>query len=66
MDNKIVLVIVATYAVPFFRDVLDRPDPEQMSEKLLFLLGGLALYIAGTALAARKSAKKYAEVDLNL
>ena len=62
----IVLVIIATYAVPFFRDVLDRPDPEQMSDKLLFLLGGLALYIAGTALSVRNSARKFAAVDLNL
>ncbi len=62
----IVAVIVGTYAVPFFRDVLDRPDPEHMSDKLLFTLGGLALYAAGTVLAERKSAKKFAEVDLHL
>ena len=62
----IALVIVATYTVPFFRDVLDRPDPEYMSDKLLFVLGGLALYLAGTALAIKNSARKFAAVDLQL
>ena len=45
----IILEIAATYAVPFFRDVLDRPDPAYMAEKALFTLGGLALFLAGTA-----------------
>ena len=62
----IAAVIVFTYAVPFFRDVLDQPDPAFLSDKLLFALGGLALYAAGTAMAARKSAQKFAAVDLNL
>ena len=58
--------VVFTYAVPFFRDVLDQPDPAFMSDKLLFALGAAALYAAGTAAAARRSAKKFAAVDLNL
>ncbi len=62
----IAAVVVFTYAVPFFRDVLDQPDPAFMSDKLLFVLGGLTLYAAGTALAVRKSAKKFTAVDLNL
>ncbi len=62
----IAAVIVFTYTVPFFRDVLDQPDPAFLSDKLLFVLGGLALYAAGTAMAARKSAQKFADVDLNL
>ena len=62
----IILVIVATYTVPFFRDVLDQPDPDHLSDKLLFVLGGLALYLSGTALAFRNSAKKFAAVDLHL
>ena len=62
----IAAVIVFTYTVPFFRDVLDQPDPAFLSDKLLFALGGLALYAAGTAMAARKSAQKFAAVDLNL
>ena len=62
----IAAVVVFTYAVPFFRDVLDQPDPAFMSDKLLFVLGGAALYFAGTVTAARRSEKKFAAVDLNL
>ena len=62
----IILEVIGTYAIPFFRDVLDRPDPEQMSDKLLFTLGGLALFLAGTAWSIRTSAKKFGEVDLSL
>ncbi len=62
----IAAVIVSTYAVPFFRDVLDQPDPAFMGDKLLFVLGGLFLYAGGTALAYEKSAKKFAAVDLSL
>ena len=62
----IILEVVGTYAIPFFRDVLDRPDPEQMSDKLLFTLGGLALFLVGTAWSIRTGAKKFEEVDLSL
>ena len=62
----IAAVTVFTYTVPFFRDVLDQPDPANMSDKLLFVLGGLALWAAGTAISARRSAKKFAVVDLSL
>lgn len=62
----IVLSIVGTYTIPFFRDVLDRPDPAYMRDKLLFDFGALALYIGGTALAARKSVRKFEETDLQL
>ena len=62
----IAAVIVFTYAVPFFRDILDQPDPAFMSDKLLFAFGGAALYFAGTASSARRSEKKFAAVDLNL
>ena len=62
----IILVIVATYTVPFFRDVLDQPDPDYLSDKLLFTLGGLALFIAGTAWSVQSSAKKFEALDLSL
>ena len=62
----IVLEIAGTYAVPFFRDVLDQPDPSHMSDKLLFTLGGLALYLAGTAWSIQTSARKFEAVDLSL
>ena len=62
----VALVVVATYTIPFFRDVLDQPDPAFMSDKLLFTLGGLVLFVAGTALADSRSARRFAQVDLNL
>ena len=62
----IILEIAATYAVPFFRDVLDRPDPAYMAEKALFTLGGLALFLAGTAKSAQLSVKRFEEQDLSL
>ncbi len=62
----IVLEIAGTYTVPFFRDILDQPDPRYMRDKLLFTLGGLALFLAGTARSIQLSAKKFGEADLNL
>ena len=62
----IILEIVATYAVPFFRDILDRPDPHYMREKALFTLAALALMAAGTAWSIKQSVKKFESVDLSL
>ena len=62
----IILEVVGTYTIPFLRDILDQPDPRYMGDKLLFTLGGLALFAGGTALSVQKSAKKFEEVDLSL
>ena len=62
----IILEIIATYAVPFFRDVLDRPDPYYMQEKGLFTLGGLAVFLAGTGWSWKQSVRRFEEVDLSL
>ena len=62
----IILAVVSTYAVPFFRDVLDRPDPQYMREKALFTLGGLALFLGGTARAAVSSVKNFEALDMSL
>ena len=62
----IILEIVATYTVPFFRDVLDRPDPACMSDKALFTLGGFALLAAGTAWSVQASVRRFESVDLSL
>ncbi len=62
----IILEVVATYAVPFVRFSLDTPDPLHMRDKLLFLLGGLALFLGGTYMAFLRSAQKFGEVDLSL
>ena len=62
----IIIETVSTYAVPFFRDTLDQPDPRNMSDKALFTLAGLALFVAGTAKSVQMSTKKFEEVDLKL
>ena len=62
----ILLVTVGTYTVPFFRDVLDQPDPAHMQDKALFTLGGLGLYAGGTAIAERNSVRRFTQVDLSL
>ena len=62
----IILEVVGTYTIPFLRDILDQPDPQYMGDKLLFTLGGLALFLGGTALSIQRSAKKFEEVDLSL
>ena len=62
----IIFEIVATYTIPFFRDILDQPDPRNMSEKGLFTLAGLALFLAGTARSIQGSAKAFEKLDLSL
>lgn len=62
----IILEIVATYTVPFFRDYLDRPDPQHMGEKALFTFAGLALLVSGTVWSIKTSVKKFEAQDLNL
>ena len=62
----ILFEVVGTYTIPFFRDVLDQPDPGHMSDKALFTLGGLALFLAGTAWSIRTSAKRFESLDLSL
>ena len=37
-----------------------------MSDKALFTLGGLALFLAGTAWSIQTSAKHFEELDLSL
>jgi hypothetical protein len=62
----IILEIAGKYTVPFFRDVLDQPDPDFLGEKALFTLGALALYAAGTAWSIQRSTKHFEALDLNL
>ena len=62
----ILLEIVASYAVPFVRDILDQPDPRNMRDKALFTLGGLALFLLGTWSAMVRSTRCFEEVDLSL
>ena len=61
----IILEIVATYTIPFVKQ-LDTQDPAYMSEKAMFTLGACALFAAGTLRAALSSVKKFESVDLSL
>lgn len=58
--------VVATYTVPFVQYTLDTQDPLFMRDKLLFLLGCLALFLAGSWSAVLRSAKRFETADLSL
>ena len=60
----IVVEIVLTYAMPFFRDVLDTPDPRNMGAKLCFDLVCLALYALMTRGALGLSRKRFEKQDI--
>ena len=62
----IITEVIGTYTIPFFRDVLDQPDPRYMSDKALFTFGALALFLAGTAWSIQTGAKRFEEQDLSL
>ena len=52
------------FAVPFFRDVLDTPDPQHLGAKLAVLALGAAAFILLTWLGVRKAEKIFEKVDL--
>lgn len=56
--------IAACYTVPFWRDSLDRPDPEQLPAKLLFLGLCVLCYALATVAALRVSQRRFARLDL--
>nr|AHF25609.1 hypothetical protein [uncultured bacterium Contigcl_23] len=60
-----VFEVIATYTVPFYR-TLDTPDPQNMGDKALYTLAGLALFLAGTGKSIRLSTKRFEEKDLSL
>ncbi|MEG0918311.1 MAG: ABC-2 transporter permease [Anaerovoracaceae bacterium] len=57
--------IVATYAIPFVRDVLDTADFEYLSYKILFLGVGLVFYFIVTAITYKRSVGNFERQDLN-
>ena len=60
----VIAEIVACYTVPLFRDVLDTPDPEHRSAKLLFLLGCALFYVLASFVALRISQKRFQKQDI--
>lgn len=64
---EFVFMIIAeacTHVIPFMRDKLDTKDPEFMSEKLIVLLAGIAVYVIFTGLAYKKAVKNFEKIDL--
>ena len=53
-----------TFAVPFFRDVLDTPDPENMGVKIIILAIGAVIYGLTSYVVYRISAKKFEALDM--
>lgn len=52
------------FIVPFFRDVLDTPDPAFLPQKLAVLGTGFICYFALTILACHKGEKRFEALDL--
>ena len=61
----IIMKLAASSTVPFF-PALDTPDPQNLSDKGLFTLAGLALFAGGTAKSVQMSTKRFEEEDLSL
>ena len=60
----IVAAEVCCFTIPFFRDVLDTPDPQFLGVKLLVLVLGAAAFVLLTILGVRKADKIFEKVDL--
>ena len=52
------------FVLPFFRDVLDTPDPQHLGAKLAVLAAGAALFALLTALGTRRAETIFEKVDL--
>ena len=52
------------FVLPFFRDVLDTPDPQHLGAKLAVLAAGAALFVLLTALGTRRAETIFEKVDL--
>ena len=53
-----------THTAPFFRNQLDTPDPAFLSAKLAVLAVGILAFSALTCWAARRSARRFVQLDL--
>lgn len=56
--------VITTYAMPFFRDMLDTPDPEFMRQKLIFTGVGAVFYIVSFIVTRAVSVRKFEKLDL--
>lgn len=55
---------VLTHIVPFFRDKLDTPDSQFLTEKLAVLGAGIVIYAALTGIALARSRKSFETLDM--
>lgn len=60
----IVAAEVCCFAMPFFRDVLDTPDPQHLGAKLAVLALGAVLFVLFTVLGTRRAERIFEKVDL--
>lgn len=58
------LLTALTFTAPFFRDVLDTPDPAYIGAKLGALAAGIAFYAALTCASLKISAVRFGKTDL--
>ena len=56
--------VVLSYALPFWRDVLDTPDPANMGAKLVFDLVCLGLFAVMTLCSLRISRQRFEKQDI--
>ena len=61
----IVAEIVLCYALPLFRDILDTPDPQHMTAKLVFFLVSAGFYALAVLFSLRLSQKRFVKMDLH-
>ena len=60
----IAIMEAMTYVLPFFRDVLDTPDPEHLPAKLLTLLAGAIAFAALTYLSCCRAERDFERQDI--
>ncbi|MEA4832651.1 hypothetical protein SDC9_139328 [bioreactor metagenome] len=52
------------HVIPFFKNELDTPDPENLTQKLIVLSGGIIIFMALTISAYKISVKAFEKLDL--
>ena len=67
-STVVFLVILAleicAHVLPFFREVLDTPDPQHLPEKLIVLACGAVFFAVSTYLTYRRCCKTFEALDL--
>lgn len=60
----VTLEVIATYAIPFVRDMLDTPGLQNLQSKLCFIAGCLVFYLVATFIAYKSSVRSFVRQDL--